>query len=185
MRRIRAAFLSSLAVVLAAASAHAGGPVTSPGSLNLTWSRCHGEGAGTQNRAFACDTNDGEEVLVASFQLDSPLVQVSGNEVVIDLISTDDPIPVWWDLKNPGSCRQTSLSMNLVEDPGDAICADWQGGVGSGGIGAYSTGGGTIDPALLSRHRRILIALAVPPDSLADLLADTEYFSCNIVVNHA
>jgi hypothetical protein len=142
MRTIRSAFPPGLCVLLAfamVAPAHAGGPVTSPGGVNLTWSRCHGEGLGTQNRAFACDTNDGAEVLVVSFVLDAPLAQASGNEVVIDLVSQDDPIPLWWDFKNAGACRQTSLGMNLAEDPGDVVCANWQGGVASGGIGAYTS----------------------------------------------
>jgi len=190
VRPIRSAFFPGLCVLLALAwvpPVHASGPVTSPGGVNLTWSRCHAEGVGTQNRAFACDTNDGSEVLVVSFVLDAPLAQASGNEVVISLISQDDPLPLWWDLKNLGACRQTSLSLNLAEDPGDAVCANWQGVGADGGIGAY-TGIApwmSIDPALTNRVRRILIAIAVPADELADLLANTEYFSCNIVIDHA
>jgi|KBSSwiStaDraftv2_1062776.scaffolds.fasta_scaffold97659_2 hypothetical protein len=168
--------------------ANAGGPATSPG-VNLTWSRCHGEGIGTQNRAFACDTNDGSEELVVSFVLPAPLAQVSGNEAFIDLISQDDPLPAWWDFKNAGTCRQLSLTFNTTADANDVVCVDWAQGGSSGGIGAYATGTppsmGSIDPALADRHRMCAIALAVPPDAHVDLLAETEYFAFNLVINHA
>jgi hypothetical protein len=159
-------------------------PALAAQGVNLSWSRCHGEGASAQNATFACDTNVGDEVLVASFVMDAPLEQVSGNEVYIDLISQDDPLPAWWDLKNVGACRQSSLHFNTVEDPSDVVCVDWAAGASTGGIGSYNTEMGSIDPSLVSRHRLIKIALAVPLTGLMDLLADTEYFSCNLVIDH-
>jgi len=63
------------------------------------------------------------------------------------------------------------------------VCQDWQQGASVGGIGAYQSTGGVF-PGLDSRHRRMKIALAVPPYALADLVANTEYFSCDIVINH-
>ena len=65
-RRFSAGPLLALALV---APAHAAQGV------NLSWSRCHGEAGGTQNRAFACDTNTGAEHLVASFVLPTDLPQ--------------------------------------------------------------------------------------------------------------
>jgi hypothetical protein len=186
MRAFRSASFPGLVVLLALvliAPAHA-----APG-VNLTWSRCHGEGVGTQNRAFACDTNDGSEVLVASFVLPADLAQVSGNEVSIDLISQDDPLPAWWDFENAGTCRMTSLTVNATADANNVVCVDWAAGGSTGGLASYSTGTppsmGNIDPALANRHRRLSLAFAVPPDALASLLADTEYFSCNIAIDHA
>ena len=182
MRPMRSAVLLGLAL-LAVSPAHAAR------GLNLSWSRCLGEGVGTQNRTFACDTNDGTEVLVGSFVLDQPITQVSGNEIYIHLISQDDPLPAWWDMKNAGSCRTTSLTFNTTEDPSDVVCADWAQGVSHGGIGSYTTGTpgsmGTIDPSLSPRHRAVIAALAVPVDSLKDLQPDREYFSFNLVIDHA
>ena len=181
MRRPTAA-----AILLALAGALlAVGHAQAARGVNLSWSRCAGEGLGTSLRAFACDTNVGGDVLVASFELGSPLAEVSGNEVVIDLVSQDDPLPAWWEFRNPGTCRLGSLSMNLLEDPADVVCADWQQGLSTGGIGAYSEELGMFPPDVATRHRKLKIALAVPPNSLADLLANTEYFSCNVVVDHA
>jgi hypothetical protein len=169
--------------LLAALPAHAG-VVSAQAGVNLSWSRCSGEGVGTQNRAFACDTNTGQEVLVASFVLDQDMAQVSGNEVVLDLLSQADPLPAWWDLKNIGSCRATSLGMNTTANAGDVVCVDWAQGGSTGGIGAYDTETPNGNLAIASRHRRLKIALAVPISGLADLVAGTEYFSCNIVINH-
>jgi hypothetical protein len=181
MRPIQSAVLL-LAALLAAAPAHARG-------LNLSWSRCEGEAGSTQNQSFACDTNAGSEVLVGSFKLDNPLTQVSGNEIVIHLISQDDPLPAWWDMKNPGTCRPNSLTSNTVEDPSDVVCTDWARGNSTGGIASYSTGTppsmGSIDPSLARRHRVCVMAIAVPPDQLVDLEPDIEYFSFNLVIDHA
>ena len=180
MRPIQSALLLGFAL-LAAVPAHAAR------GLNLTWSRCHGEGVGTQNRTFACDTNAGSEVLVGSFVLDQPLAQVSGNEAIIHLISQDDPLPAWWDMKNAGTCRQTSLAINTTEDPSDVVCADWARGNSVGGIGSYSINPPftSIDPSLTSRCRVLQIALAVAPSDLQDLQPDIEYFSFNVVIDHA
>ena len=173
-RRFSAGPLLALALV---APAHAAQGV------NLSWSRCHGEAGGTQNRAFACDTNTGAEHLVASFVLPTDLPLTSGNEVIVDLVSAADPLPQWWEFYNIGTCRMNSLSLNLVPDPSDVVCQEWQQGASVGGIGAYQSTGGVF-PGLDSRHRRMKIALAVPPYALADLVANTEYFSCDIVINH-
>jgi len=187
MRAIRSALFPGLVVLLALvlippAPAHA-----APG-VNLTWSRCYGEGVGTQNRAFACDTNDGSEALVVSFVLPADVAQATGNEVIIDLISQDDPIPLWWDLKNVGSCRMTSLAMNTTADANNVVCVDWAQGASVGGIGSYDQAGvspvGTIDPGLVNRHRQLRIAVAVPLAGVQDLTANTEYFACNVVIDH-
>jgi hypothetical protein len=183
MRRILG--LSLVAAMLCGASV----AVAAPG-LSLSWQSCRGEGTGSSNRAFACDVNTGaSEVLVVSFELPADLAQVSGNEVVLDLLSQSDPMPAWWDFKNAGACRLTSLVFNQVADPNNVVCVDWAQGGSTGGIGAYSTGTpasmGNIDPALAPRHRRCVIALAVPPNALQDLVAGTEYFACNLTIDHA
>ena len=181
MRAIRFAFFPGLGVLLALASV---APAHAARGVNLTWSRCFGEGVGTQNRAFACDTNDGSEVLVASFVPPFDIAQAGGNEVTVDLISQDDPMPLWWDFKNVGTCRQTSLAMNVTADANNVVCVDWAQGGSTGGIGAYDLFTGTIDPSLANRHRTLKIALAVPLSGVQDLTANTEYFSCNIVIDH-
>jgi len=184
VRRVQAWVTVLAGALLAEAPAHAG--YRSPGSnVNLSWSRCHGEGVGTQDRAFACDTNAGFEVLVASFQLDAPLAQVGGNEAVLDLISLDDPVPAWWDFENAGACRQYSPEINTAADASDVVCVDWAQGGSAGGIGAYAQSGFGYPYYMMTRRRRMTIALGVPPSALQELQANTEYFAFNLVIDHA
>jgi hypothetical protein len=175
------------ALALLAGSLLAATPALAARGVNLSWSRCAGEGLGSQLKSFACDTNAGSEQLVVSFVLDAPIPQVSGNEIVIDLISQDDPMPAWWDMKDVGTCRQASLAMNTVEDPGDVVCADWASGQSGGGIGSYNSTVEftTFPPDIETRHRRLKMALAVPLAAIADLAAGVEYFSCNVTIDHA
>jgi hypothetical protein len=169
-----------LAALLAAA------PAFAQSGINLSWSRCWGEGSGASNLAFACDSNDGVNVLVLSFILSSDLAQVTGNEMVLDLMSEVDPLPAWWDLRNIGSCRQTSLTFDTQANPADAVCVDWAAGQSVGGTGAYSfESGHYIDPNNISRHRRIKAVLAVPGNAPHDLVSATEYFSCNLTIDNA
>ena len=97
-------------------------------------------------------------------------------------------MPAWWDFKNVGTCRVQSLSFNTLADAADVVCMDWAQGHSLGGLGSYATGTppsmGTIPVSLASRHRRLTMALAVSPDSLQNLVGDTEYFSCNLVIDH-
>jgi hypothetical protein len=167
-------------MILGASSALAGG-------VNLAWLNCLGDG-GAQNRAFACNANTGSNLLVTSFILDADLADVSGNELVLDVLSTSDPVPAWWEFRAPVNCRSASLGVNTVFT--DNICLDWAAGQAAGGVGSYTgdlggADGWSIDPSVLTRHRRLKIAIAVPPTALAALVANQEYYSTNITINNA
>jgi hypothetical protein len=162
--------LPCLALALLATSAHAGG-------VNLRWTRCYGDG-GVSNRSFACNANFGTNLTVGSFVLDSPLSQVSANEFWIDIQTAAPALPAWWQFKNTGSCRATSLAMNTSANPADIVCADWAQGASSSGIGAYTVG--TLGPNTAQIHG----VLAVPPASYMDLVSGQEYFSFNININN-
>lgn len=172
MRTIARSALS-LALVLLASAAHAG-----PG-VNMRWSQCFGDG-GTQNRDFACNTNAGSDQLVCSFELGSEVLQANGQELTIYVVAAAATLPAWWAFKNVGTCRQLSLGMNTVVSPIAVNCTDWSNGASVGGIGAYTIGGVFGPPSAV-----IKIAAAVPLEAVAHLLPGTEYFSCNITINHA
>jgi len=147
--------------------------------VNLRWSGCIGD-AGTQNRAFACNTNVGTtNALVASFELGADISLSSGQELVLDLASATNPLPAWWAFKNTGTCRQSSLTMNTVPPATAVNCVDWASGAETGGLGAYNIGERGPNTA------RIKIAIAVPAAALTDLFAGQEYFSCNLNINNA
>jgi hypothetical protein len=168
----KAIILCGVLLAMGASMANAGQGV------NLRWSRCFGEGLGTLNKTFACTSNSGSNSLVGSFQLGADVLQASGQEVVIDLASTDATLPAWWAFKNAGTCRQTALAMNFVANAADVVCIDWASGAASGGIGAYNIGQRGPNTA------RLVAAIAVPGSSLADLFAATEYFSFNLLISN-
>ena len=154
--------------------------------VNLSWGRCFGEGVGTQNRNFACNTNTGSQVMIGSFILASDTPQVVGTEMTLQLAAADQFYPSWWDFAYAASCRKSSLSVNFVADAADIVCADWAQGQASGGLGAYCSlwnkcGG----QPMADNVALIKIVEAVAPASGQDLAAGVEYFDFNIVVNNA
>jgi hypothetical protein len=157
-------------LALLASSARASG-------VNMRWVRCYGDG-GESNRAFACATNVGTNLLVGSFVIDSPLPMVSANEFTIDITTAAATLPAWWQFKNTGSCRQTSLQFNTSANPNDVVCVDWSTGQASGGIASYTVGAQGPSTA------RILGVLAVPLSAVTDLPAGQEYFSFNVTINN-
>lgn len=64
----------------------------SPPGVNIRWDSCYGDG-GIQNKVFACNTNLGNDRLVLSFELDTPVAGVIGNEIVVDIASASASLP--------------------------------------------------------------------------------------------
>lgn len=168
------------AMLLAASSAFA-----APG-INLAWNDCFGEGLppAAQNRTFACASNTGNHILVTSFILPVDMPGTSGNELILDVLTTSNPVPPWWEFRNAGTCRQTSMGSNTVINAADVVCVDWSEGASQGGLAYYGNEIGSIDEGLLNQHRRFKAAIAVALP-LKDLVANQEYFSMNFVINSA
>jgi hypothetical protein len=180
MRRALLAFV--LGCLFTAAPAHT---QHYPG-VALRWNHCFGEGTGLFNRTFACDTNVGFEELIGSFAIGEDMLNVSGNEIVIDVFTgatlpippTSGPLPEWWMFRNPGTCRQAALGILFAADPGDVVCQDWGAGVQVGALGAYIIdfrGPGTA---------RIKAGVAVPPDAVQALHPGNEYYSFTLRIRH-
>lgn len=145
---------------------------------NLRWDRCYGD-AGAINRSFACDTNAGTSALVGSFVPPADVVDANGLEITVDLASASTDLPAWWQMRIAGTCRQTSLSVALVPPEGSATCLDWYTGLVAGGIADYRMGHGGRNTV------RIVAAVGVSLEALADLTGGTEYFGFQFVLNHA
>ncbi len=139
--------------------------VASARGLNLRWTNCVGD-AGVQDRVFACASNVGSNVMAGSFVLDADLLQVNGNELVVDLSTASATLPDWWQFKNVGSCRQTALSIAAQDGGG---CPDMFQGQASMNIAAYQ----------LNLHGpnsgRILCVNAVAAAAIVDLFGGQEY----------
>ena len=164
-----------LALALSVTPAHA--YTYGPYGCELRWDQCFGDG-GAQNKNFACDTNTGTEKLVGSFVPAWDIVDVTGLEIVINIaVGSAASLPAWWQLRNAGTCRFSSLTMNMTATAGN--CPDWAMGFAAGGIGAYLIG------ALGPNTARIVMATAVPPDNYQALTGRAEYFAFNLFINHA
>ena len=111
-------------------------------------------------------------------QHDAPLSQVTANEMVIDVNTAASSLPAWWQFKNAGTCRQTSLVFSTTANPNDLVCVDWEQGMAAGGIGTYTVG--TQGP----NTAQIRAVLAVPSASAMDLSAGPEYFSFNLLITN-
>src|SRR5262249_43976430 len=142
------------------------------------WDHCFGDG-GVANKTFACNSNNGVETLVVGFRLGANAAQVTGEQVAIDLASSGATLPVWWQMKNTGTCRPTSLNFHAIFDPLATPCVEWTQGLSSGGIASYTIG------VLGANTARIVAVDAVPVDGQADLVAGVEYYGFNIAINHA
>ena len=109
-----------LALVLAAPSARA----TGSGRFNLTW----GTGCWRENPAtlstFACDSDDGSVSFTVSCATDVDLPGFSLFQAELDLQSDSAELPDWWQLTDPGGCRQGSLSISTDVTAPPGGCAD-------------------------------------------------------------
>ena len=152
--------LSVAAMLLVASSAFA------QQGYNLAWSNCAAD-AGTTNFTFACASNIGTRSMVGTFVLGQDEIDVSGTELVVDLISQDPVLPEWWNLWEARSCRPKSLS---IEAHDGASCPDWALLKASMNIAAYYVG-----QPRGANTARILGINAVLLSAVQDLVAKQEY----------
>lgn len=171
MKTSRMLFAAGMLSVLVASPASAGG-------INLGWNDCFGV-SGVVNRYFACNTNAGVEELYISFDPPATIPDVNGSNPLIDLQSVSNPLPLWWQFKNAGSCRQTSLSGVT----GLGTCQDPWSGQQTGGIAAYLTN--QVLPSMPPNRARILGSVAVPTTFAAQVDPGTEYMVMTFRINHA
>jgi len=157
------------AMLLAASSAFAAG-------LNLAWNNCLADG-GTSNLTSACSSNLGQAgSLIGSFFSPADVVDVSGAEIVVDLISQTGVLPAWWQFKNVGSCRINSLSIAAFDG---ASCFDWAAGQASMNIAAYQ-----LDKVVVG-SARVLSVNAVPATAYGTLDQVNEFTAFRLNINNA
>ena len=147
--------------------------------VKLSWDHCSGDGH-VSLRQFACDTDEGRDVIVGSFVPPIGVDSLSGNEVTLDFQVEYGTYPSWWAFRANGACRQAAMSMDFVPRTPPIQCIDMWQGQAAGGIGAYTIGG-LGDPL----RARLRAAIAVPGTNLRRLQADVEYFSFNLVIDHS
>ena len=156
-----------LLVTCGAASASAAG-------LNLAWSECLGAG-GLPNRSFACNTNAGSSILVASFDPPSGITRLIGGSATIDL-ATPIPLPPWWQL-GPGGCREGALHLDFAPAPGQGCVDYWS----ASATGSYSYQAGFGQP----RVARIRLSWGIPEALGGAVYPGTEYYAFRLVINNS
>lgn len=104
--------------------------------FRLSWDHCFGD-RNVYAKTFACNTNVGSELLVASYVADPGLPAVRSFNAVVDIKNAAGPLPSWWQLNSAG-CRPTGLGASFTPPAGSSACRAWAPGVG-GGITSYLT----------------------------------------------
>jgi hypothetical protein len=110
------------------------------GTAALAWDKCAADG-GAQTRVFSCDRDDEPaHVLVGSFTLDHPMSGFCWLEATIRIYTSTGALPNWWDMYNPGACREHALAADVDFSgfPGSSCRNPWTGPT-LGGLGAYYT----------------------------------------------
>ncbi len=145
--------------------------IASAAGINLSWTDCGVNG--TQNSTFACNSNSGLNVLVASFIPPTGVNEYLGLASQIDIFTDQPSLPDWWK-HGSGQCRGTTgISIGFDFTAGPFMCVDFFAGQGAGGY-AYDVGFGTLARA------RLRIQAAIPVDQKGPVDASTEYYAYKV-----
>jgi len=87
------------------------------GPLRIAWNDCQGA-SGITHKVFACNTNNGSNILTASVVLPSgvSVPSLTGFEAVVDIMGgglNDPPLADWWRF-DPAGCRNTALTIDAA-----------------------------------------------------------------------
>ena len=171
-----ASVLPVVAALLMGLSGTATAQSPPPVETRLNWDQCAGDGY-VGDRTFACDTNDGEETLVASLVLhDGARDDVVGFVVYVDVTATSAGIPDWWDFTF-GSCHSRALSVTADPVPDTPGCR------------LVATPLAVSDPQYGTSQAPnrffVTVAAAVPSSTPVALEPDVEYRLFAIRIQHA
>lgn len=154
--------------------------VSAQEAVNLSWDQCSADGAA--DKAFACNTNTGTNVMIASFLAPDSISLFTSAVTIIDLISATNPLPEWWRLRNQSGqtnqCRNGSISVS-ADFSANTGCTDFFAGQASGGIGTYLVNVSSPDRVRLS------IVFSIPTDFQGPLNPGEEYYASRISINNA
>ncbi len=148
-------------------------PALAATGLHLSWDHCAADGR-VSNKAFACDTNAGSELLVLSFDPPEAKDGVNGFEITVHIRSSSSSLPEWWRF-TAGTCRVTGMSYDLSPVVA-GTCAYSLSANAAGGIAAFQPD--WFGPGSL----RILAISAVPQADQFSVTPGQEYFAFALVL---
>jgi len=141
--------------------------------LNISWNDC---GAyGPINRSFACNTNDGVDVLVASFAPPSGITKLTAIDATIAMQTADaTTLGPWWRLADPGACRSGSLTVD-ADFTSQSNCLD------------YWAGRAMSDFTWTQNGNRACLRVRchIPEDEGGPVTPGEEYYAFKVIIDHA
>jgi hypothetical protein len=148
-------------------------PALAGPGLHLSWDHCAADGR-VANKAFACDTNTGSELLVLSFDPVEAVNDVVGFEIQVHIKSSSASLPEWWRFAT-GTCRVSGMSYDF--SPAAAGSCEYPlSPTAAGGIAAFQVD--SFGPGSL----RILALSAVPQADQFAVAPGQEYFAFALVL---
>ncbi len=175
MKALAAAVLVACAQLLSPPRA------TSAPAINLAWNDCIDGATATLNKNFACDTNAGSDVMVASFVAPTGMNQFISVEIYYEITQgTCGATAPWWQVKGVGKCRNGALTLNgdFTASSGACDASAWS-VPAVGGVGAVTNDLPT------PGHSMGNGVVAVPVANVVALTADVHYYGVKIVLSHA
>jgi len=150
-------------------------PAFAAPGLRLSWDHCFADGQ-VVNKAFACGTNLGSEVLDLSFESPVAASDRDGVELTLHLVSSDGTLPDWWRASGVGACRSVALASAII-DPNSIDCDQ--------PIPTLNGAGGIADLVQFTPTVwRLRAAVAVPPPSTFSVGPGTETFAMQLIVRN-
>jgi len=146
--------------------------------INLSWNDCGT--FGTNFVPLTCTSNTGNIILVVSATPDINLDNALTQETVIDLETSAATISPWWDMRATG-CRPTSISSPFSFTI--ANCTDPWNGQALGGMDYGVAPIPGVTNGNHPNHARIRTVCALSAATPAALVAGTEYYMCEVVIN--
>ena len=162
-----------VAVLVCACSALARPALAAPAGYNVSWDDCGL--AGSVNQIFACDTNAGSHLLVASFIAPPGIDSLIAIFADLEFRPGSGILPNWWSLASAGDCRAGSLTAQF-DFSGRSACIDYW--------ATHAIGGINISP----QPNLLVLRVGVALDDVhrgRPLVAGTEYYAFGIAVDNA
>lgn len=150
-------------------------PALAAPGLRLSWDHCALDGR-VANKAFACDTNAGSELLVLSYEPPVAKNDCVGIEITMHIKSSSGVMPAWWQLQT-GGCHADALLHDL--SVGAAGTCEYPFGPSvAGGVAGYTA------DFLGPGSWRVRAVCAVPADQAFAIAPGSEYFAMAMTLRH-
>ena len=153
-------------------------PVAAAPGLRLSWDHCYSDGQ-VVNKAFACNTNAGSDLLDLSFESPVAASDRIGIELTVHLTSSDGTLPAWWHVTGGGGCRTLSITQQLA-DANSLGCEQPLPDLGGAGGIASDLSQLAISPTVW----RLRAAEAVPPPNVFSVGPGRETLAMQMIIRH-